>query len=27
MSDAAAVQSPWQTAKITRIEKRTPRFQ
>ncbi|MEP6565456.1 MAG: ferredoxin reductase [Mesorhizobium sp.] len=25
MSDAAAVQSPWQTAKITRIEKRTPR--
>ena len=25
MSDAAAVQSPWQTAKITRIETRTPR--
>lgn len=25
MSDASAVQSPWQTAKITRIEKRTPR--
>lgn len=25
MSDAAAVQSPWQTATITRIEKRTPR--
>jgi len=25
MSDAATVQSPWQTATITRIEKRTPR--
>jgi ferredoxin-NADP reductase len=25
MSDAAAVQSPWQTARIVRIEKRTPR--
>jgi ferredoxin-NADP reductase len=25
MSDAAAVQSPWQTASIVRIEKRTPR--
>ncbi|MER9302812.1 ferredoxin reductase [Mesorhizobium sp. M0293] len=25
MSDAAAVQSPWQTAGIVRIEKRTPR--
>ncbi|WP_136616430.1 MULTISPECIES: FAD-binding oxidoreductase [Mesorhizobium] len=25
MSDAAAVQSPWQMAKIVRIEKRTPR--
>jgi ferredoxin-NADP reductase len=25
MSDASAVQSPWQTARITRIEKRTPR--
>ncbi|TIW98142.1 MAG: oxidoreductase, partial [Mesorhizobium sp.] len=26
MSDAAAVQSPWQTAGIVRIEKRTPRI-
>jgi ferredoxin-NADP reductase len=25
MSEAAAVQSPWQTARIVRIEKRTPR--
>lgn len=25
MSDAAAVQSPWQTVRIVRIEKRTPR--
>ncbi|RVB62491.1 oxidoreductase, partial [Mesorhizobium sp. M7A.F.Ca.CA.002.04.1.1] len=25
MSDTAAVQSPWQTAGIVRIEKRTPR--
>ncbi|CAN7272856.1 ferredoxin reductase [Mesorhizobium sp. LjNodule214] len=25
MSEASAAQSPWQTAKITRIEKRTPR--
>ncbi|CAN7181156.1 ferredoxin reductase [Mesorhizobium sp. LjRoot246] len=25
MSDAAAMQSPWQTARIVRIEKRTPR--
>ena len=25
MSDAAAAQSPWQTVRIVRIEKRTPR--